>query len=47
MIHGWVCVPNKVKNMKVKCVMSGVNVTKFLVQNESCGYKCRLNESAN
>ena len=41
------CVPNKVKNMKVKVynLMSGVNETKFLVQHQSRERKCWLNES--
>ena len=39
--------PNKVKNMNVKLsnLMSGVNETKFLVQNKLCWCKCGLNES--
>ena len=40
-------VPNKVKNMNVKLfnLMSEINETRFLVQHESCEYKCGLNES--
>ena len=36
------CVPNKVKNMNVK-VMLSVNEKWFYVQYDSCEYKCRLN----
>ena len=40
-------VPNKVKNMNVKVfnLMSRLSGTWFLVQHESCEYKCGLNES--
>ena len=43
-----VCVPNKVKSMNVKVfkLVSGVYETRFIVQHESCKYKCRLNENA-
>ena len=42
-----VCVPNKVINMNVKILslISVVNETRFLVQHESCKYKCGLNKS--
>ena len=42
-----VCVPNKVKNINAKVfnLVSIVYKTRFLVQNESCEWKCRLNES--
>ena len=45
--YAQVCVPNKVKkiNVKVFNLMSGVNGTRFLVQHQSCEWKCRLNES--
>ena len=38
---------NKVRNMNVKVfdLRSGVNETRFLVQHESCEFKCRLNEN--
>ena len=32
-------------NIKVFNLVLGVNETRFLVQHESCGCKCRLNES--
>ena len=42
-----VCVPNKVKNMNVKVfhLMLGVKETRYLVRNQSCKCKCRLNKS--
>ena len=42
-----VCVPNKVKSMNVKVfkLVSGVYEKRFIVQHESCKYKCRLNEN--
>ena len=46
-LFAWVCVSNKVKNMYVKVfnLMPGINETRFLVQHESCEFKCELNES--
>ena len=40
-------VPDKVQSMNVKVInlMSRVNQKKFLVQNESCEYKCGLTEN--
>ena len=45
--YAQICVPNKVKsmNLKVANLMSGVNKTRFLVQNESCKCKYWLNEN--
>ena len=45
--YAQVYVPDKVKNINVKVfnLMSGVNVTRFLVQHESRECKCALNES--
>ena len=45
--YAQLCVPNKVKNMNVKVfnLMSVVNESRFLVQNESCQCKCGINES--
>ena len=42
-----VCVLNKViiMSLKVFNLMSRVNETRFLVQHDSCGCKCGLNES--
>ena len=42
-----VCVLNKVESMNLKVfnLISRVNETRFLVQHESCKYKCGLNES--
>ena len=39
--------PNKVNDIYVKvfCLMSGINETIFLVHHQSCGCKCKLNES--
>ena len=39
-----VCVLNKVKSMNVKVfkLISGVNKIRFIVQYESCEWKCRL-----
>ena len=44
-----ICVPKKAKHMIVKVfnLMSGVNETKFLVQQESCECKCGLNSVCN
>lgn len=43
-----VCVPNKARNMNVKVfnLISRVNKTRYLVQNESCQCECGLNERA-
>ena len=45
--YAQVRVPNNVNNMNVKVfsLMSGVNETIFLVHHQSCGCKCKLNES--
>ena len=45
--YAQLCVPNKIKNMNVKVfnLMSVVNESRFLVQNESCQCKCEINES--
>ena len=45
--YAQVCYPNKVKNINAKVfyLISGVIETRFLVQNESCECKCRLNGS--
>ena len=42
-----VYISKKVKSMNVKLfdLMLGVNQIKFLVQYESCAWKCKLNES--
>ena len=44
--YAWLCVPNEFKNINAKVFnsVSRVNEIRFLVQHESCGCKCRLNE---
>ena len=46
-LNARVCVPNKVINMNVKILslISVVNEARFLVQHESCEYRCGLNKS--
>ena len=43
-----ICVPHKVKNMNVKVfnLISGLNETRTIVQQESCECKCGFNKSA-
>ena len=43
-----VCVPDEVKSMNatVFYLVTGIYETRFIVQNKSCKYKCRLNNNA-